>query len=159
MHLAELWMTCFVLLPVRSESYSAMEEYFQIGPYFFQRLLAGFLQYMFDEYQHPGGYSRKVGYIGVERLRAMASILGSKCSSRLSSCWVRGQSLPVGYILYEDGGEVAYKTVVGVQVGSVAASKDKPFTGKETTFGILPQIDGNGIPAALDNACRARTPC
>ncbi len=33
---------------------------------------------------------------------------------------------------YEDGGEVAYKTVVGVQVGSVAPGTS-PLTGK-TTF-------------------------
>ena len=43
-----------------------MEEYFQIGPYFFQRLLAGFLQYVFDEHQHPGGHSREVGDIGMD---------------------------------------------------------------------------------------------
>ena len=51
-------------------------------------------------------------------------------------------------IFYEDGGEVAYKTVVGVQLGAWLPH-DKPFTEKETTFGILSQIDGNGIPASL----------
>ena len=66
-------------------------------------------------------------------------------------------------IFYEDGGEVAYKTVVGVQVGERGCLQGCfPFTGKETTFGFCPQIDATasaslvmrvvqGLPADRQN--------
>ena len=50
----------FVLLAVRSEGNAAVEEHLQIGPYLLKALLFCLLQYMFDEYKHPGRYTGKV---------------------------------------------------------------------------------------------------
>ena len=94
-----------ILLPVRSESYSAMEEYFQIGPYFFQRLLAGFLQYVFDEHQHPGGHSREVGDIGVERAVGYCFHLGLKITHQGDLLARHADVIHQRvYILYQYGG-------------------------------------------------------
>ena len=140
----------FVLLAVGSEGNAAVEEYLQVGPYLLKALLSRLFQYMFDEYKHPGRYTGKVAYICMDGFAGNGLHFGLEVLHQ--GCLLAGYADKVYQwvdIFYEDGGEIAYKTVVGVQVGSVAASKDKPFTGKETAFGILSQIDGNGIPASL----------
>ena len=128
----------FVLLSVGSEGNAAVEEHLQVGPYLLKALLSRLFQYMFDEYKHPGRYAGKVADICMDGFAGDGLHFGLEVlhQGRLLAGYADKVYQWVD-IFYEDGG------------GSVAASKDKPFTGKETTFGILSQIDGNGIPASL----------
>lgn len=126
-----------------------MEEYLQVGPYLLKALLSRLFQYMFDEYKHPGRYTGKVAYICMDGFAGNGLHFGLEVLHQ--GCLLAGYADKVYQrvdIFYEDGGEVATRLCwcSGWERG---CSKDKPFTGKETAFGILSQIDGNGIPASL----------
>ena len=117
-----------------------MEEYLQVGPYLLKALLSRLFQYMFDEYKHPGRYTGKVAYICMDGFAGNGLHFGLEVLHQ--GCLLAGYADKVYQrvdIFYEDGGEVAYKTVVGVQVGSVAASKDKPLPEKKRLSGFCPR--------------------
>ena len=52
-----------VLLTIRSESHSTVEENFQVGPYFFQSLFSCLFKNTFDKYQHPRRYAGQACHI------------------------------------------------------------------------------------------------
>ena len=52
-----------VLLAVWCEGYAAMEEYFQIGPYFEEIVLACNLKHTVHHREHPRGYSAEIRYV------------------------------------------------------------------------------------------------
>ena len=130
----------FVLLSVGSEGNAAVEEHLQVGPYLLKALLSRLFQYMFDEYKHPGRYAGKVADICMDGFAGDGLHFGLEVlhQGRLLAGYADKVYQWVD-IFYEDGGEVAYKTVVGVQVGSVAASKDKPLPEKKRLSGFCPR--------------------
>ena len=54
-----------VLFPIGSESNTAVEEYFQVGPYLLQMLLAREFHHAHQNRQHPRRYTREVGHVFV----------------------------------------------------------------------------------------------
>ena len=138
-----------VLFAIGCEGHSAVEEHFQVGPHFFQRLPSRFIQDMLDEHQHPRRHAGQVGHVradGLSRnslhLRLEFAHQGRLFARHADEVDQRGD------VFYEDGAEVAHQAMVGVQVGGMAAAQYQPFSGEETAFGILTQVDGHGILSA-----------
>ena len=139
----------FVLFAVGREGHAAVEEDFQIGPHFLQALLAGLLQNVLDEYQHPRRHARQVGDVGMD------GFSGNGFHFRLEvfhQCRLFARHTDVVdqriEVFHQDGREVAHEAVVRVQVGSVASAQNQSLTREESAFGVLTQVEGYGILTA-----------
>ena len=90
------------------------------------------------------GFSKHTRNLFSEMRKHAANFEGTAYLAEYNADYEHRENYSMG-----DGMYLGRNKYSGWTVGSVAASKDKPFTGKEATFGILSQIDGNGIPASL----------
>ena len=138
-----------VLFAVGCEGYTAVEEDFQIGPHFLQALLAGLLQDVLDEHQHPRRYARQVGDVGMDGFAGNGFHLRFEVlhQSRLLARHADEVDQRVE-VFHQDGRQVAYQAVVRVQVGSVASAQNQSLAREEAAFGVLPQVEGYGVLTA-----------
>ena len=126
-----------------------MEEYFQVGPHFFEALLARLLQNVLDEYQHPRGNAGQVGDVGMDGFACDSLHFGLEV---LHQCRLLARHTDVVdqrvEVFHQDGREVAHQAMVGIQVGCVTSAQYQSLSRKEAALGILLQIQCHGVGAS-----------
>ena len=139
----------FVLLTVRRESHTAVEEHLDVGPHLLQVLLARHLHHTGEYGEHPGGDAREVGDVLVHRLTGNALTLqfevGEQGRLLLRHPHEVDQRVDV---LDEDGREVAHERIAYIVVGCMAAAEDQSLAIEHPRLGIVPQVEDHGIAAA-----------
>ena len=70
---------------------------------------------MFDKYQHPGRYTRKIGDVGMKRAVGYGFHFGFELAHQSDFlAWYANVVDQRVYVLYQDGGQVAHQTMIGV---------------------------------------------
>ena len=143
-------MSWLVLLAVGREGHSAVEKHFDVGPHLFKVLLARQFHDPCQHGEHPRGHSAQVGDVLVERLAGYAVALHLEVVEQRGLLLGHSHEVYQGVdVLYEDGAQVAHEAAGDVVVGRVAAAEDEPLAVEHSAFGVVAEVQGHRVAAAL----------
>ena len=135
-----------VLRAIGCKSDAPVKKHFQIGPHFFQMLLARKFHHAYQNTEHPARNARDIRDIFVQTFVGYAVAfqfeIAQQCRLFLRHPHEIGQGVD---ILYQDGTEVAHQRTYPIVVGSVAAAEDKAAPIEEFACGMVAQIEGHGV--------------
>ena len=139
-----------ILLAIRSEGDTAMEEALQVGPHLIEVLLSGEFQHPDQYAQHPRGNSRDIGNVLSHGLLGYTVTLQLEIAQQGSGLARHPHHIGQGIdIFYQDGAQVSHQAVRQIVVGRMAASQYQALAVEEAALGMVAQIKSHGIETAL----------
>ena len=139
----------FVTFAVWCESHSAVEENFQVGPYFVEVCLACYFKHAVDYRQHPRRHAAYVAYVLAGCFVCYAVALGFEIGQQSGLFARHAQQVHNRVdVFYEYCAQVANQAVGQVVVWRVAAAEYERASVEYAAVGVVAQVERHGVAPA-----------